>query len=94
MTTFTMKYQGRKHKMALVSLHPVQPSNGSDNTAYFMSIAAYARDPAGRMEYQGVSARGQVRIDELVRWAVRKGFLQWEVDEDFPTQTQTKGASR
>jgi len=82
MHTFTIKHDGRKHRMALVSLHPVTPYAQSDDTHYFISCGAYARDGGGRMEYQGVSIRGDVPIQELVRWALRKGFLAWEIQQD------------
>ncbi len=84
MFTFTLKHDGRKHRMALVSLFPAAPQAKGDNTRYYVSCGAYAPDKgSGRMEYQGVSIRGDVPIGELVRWALRKGFLQWEVRQDW-----------
>jgi hypothetical protein len=84
MFTFSLKHDGRKRRMALVSLHPATPQVKGDNTHYYVSCGAYAPDNgSGRMEYQGVSIRGDVPIQELVRWALRKGFLAWEVQPDW-----------
>jgi hypothetical protein len=84
MVTFTLKHDGRKRRMALVSLHPAMPQLRSDNTRYYLSCGAYAPDKGtGRMEYQGVSIRGNIPIQELVRWALRKGYLAWEVQQDW-----------
>jgi hypothetical protein len=84
MFTFTMKHGGRKRRMALVSLYPATPKSKGDNTHYYVSCGAYApHKGSGRMEYQGESIRGDVPICELVRWALRKGFLQWERREDW-----------
>ncbi len=84
MNTFTLRHDGRKRRMALVSLYPSQPSIRCDNSSYHVSCGAYAHDArSGRMEYQGVSVRGEIPVCEMVRWAIRKGFLTWEQERSW-----------
>ncbi len=84
MHTFAIKHDGRKCRMSLVSLYPAASQSRCDNTHYFLSCGAYAPDNgSGRMEYQGLSIRGNVPINELVRWALRKGFLAWEAEQGW-----------
>jgi len=76
MFAFRLQHLGKTHSMALVSLHPIAPRDDINSRDYYVSAGAY--DQNGR--YQGVSVQGNVPIPEFIQWAIRKGFLQWEVD--------------
>jgi hypothetical protein len=77
---FTMKHQGHKHRLAMTSLYPAPGSAEHDRRAYFLSCGVYTstpRDP-DRLKWTGMSLSGTIPVAELVRWATRKGYLQWE----------------
>jgi len=74
MKTFTIKYEGKKHRVCLSSFYPTEESKrGSENT-YHVSCGTYDKND----KWTGLSIRGSIPIPEMIRWAYRKGLIKFE----------------
>ncbi len=81
MTTFTLRHDGRKHRVRLVSLYPADHAPDADRReSYHVGCGIYTPDPhdRDRLEWTGMSVNGDIPVPELVRWGLRKGYLKWE----------------
>ena len=78
MNTFTVTHNNRKHQLCLVSLYP----DGDARADYYVCCGAYApaASDSDRMEWQHKGVRGTIPIPEMIRWAIRRGFLTWQED--------------
>ena len=74
---FTLRHDGRKHRVALTSLYPATRNGQTDAAAYYVGCGVYRQGPA-RMDWTGMSIHGEIPVAELVRWGLRKGYLNWE----------------
>ena len=77
MHTFTIKRRAHeRRRVAMVSLYP--SFGQQEETHYHLDLGSYTPTGyCGREEWTGESLKGDIPIDQLVRWAVRRGFLTW-----------------
>ena len=87
MKLFTLKHDGKKHRMGLVTLQPAKQQDASKPDEFHVACGAFKQDQEGQKQAPtGLCLHGDVPIKELVRWARRKGFLKWKL----PVRTSVK----
>jgi hypothetical protein len=81
MELFTMKYEHKKHRMALDA---VLAEHGGPEIR--MACVAYRKnETTGEVWPSGLALEGVVPVKNLIRWATRKGFLKWQRAEAVPS---------
>ena len=80
MKLFTLKHDGKKHRMGLVALQPAKQQDASKPDEFHVACGAFKQGQEGQKQAPtGLCLHGDVPVKELVRWARRKGFLKWKL---------------
>ena len=78
MKLFTLKHDGKKHRVGLIMRQPSKSPKAEKQELYWVSCVAFKQpDETSKPLATGLKLVGDVPVKELVRWAKRKGFLEW-----------------
>jgi hypothetical protein len=73
MRTFTIKYDSKKHRVALTTFCPSDRS--ADDYSYRVCCGTYDK----QNKWTGLSLDGEIPVPEMIRWAYRKGYLKFSM---------------
>lgn len=91
MSTFTLKKDRRKHKVAVSRMYPLVHDGRRDGLNWYVRAGVYVKPTGGgKLQYAHRSLEGVIPIPLLIRWALKRGFIKWNEESEGTNGTDKR----